>query len=133
LESPIFLVNRYYPAFLKGDEVGMKREIERAHGNLEAEDWMTHNQALVLACPGRWDLVAREARRLARKRSGPDEVAASLEFLRHTPKGAQAGLSGKKRSARTRRSCPSFETGKHSEEATRLDMPSTNMGCFWNG
>ena len=52
LENPLFLISRYYLAFLKGDEAGMKREIERAHGNLEAEGWMSHNQALVLARSG---------------------------------------------------------------------------------
>ena len=52
LEIPLFLVNRYYLAFLKGDEAGMKREIDRARGNLEAEGWMSHNQALVLARSG---------------------------------------------------------------------------------
>jgi eukaryotic-like serine/threonine-protein kinase len=52
LENPVFLVNRYYLAFLKGDEAGMNREIERAHGKLEVEDWMSHNQALVLARSG---------------------------------------------------------------------------------
>jgi tetratricopeptide (TPR) repeat protein len=49
LEVPLFLVNRYYLAFLMGDEAGMKREIDRARGNLEAEGWMSHNEALVLA------------------------------------------------------------------------------------
>jgi serine/threonine protein kinase/tetratricopeptide (TPR) repeat protein len=52
LEVPHFLVNRYYLAFLNGDEVGMNREIDRARGNLEAEDWMSHHQALVLARSG---------------------------------------------------------------------------------
>jgi tetratricopeptide (TPR) repeat protein len=53
LETPYFLVNRYYLAFLDGDEAGMKREIDRARGNLEAEGWMSHHQALVLARSGR--------------------------------------------------------------------------------
>ncbi len=53
LELPAFLVNRYYLAFLEGDEAGMKREFERARGNLETEDWMSHNQALVLARSGK--------------------------------------------------------------------------------
>lgn len=52
LELPSFLVSRYYLAFLEGDEAGMKRELERARGNLETEDWMSHNQALVLARSG---------------------------------------------------------------------------------
>jgi len=52
MEVPQYLVNRYYLAFLTGDEAGMKRELDRARGNLEAEDWMWHNQALVLARSG---------------------------------------------------------------------------------
>jgi tetratricopeptide (TPR) repeat protein len=51
LEVPLFLVSRYYLAFLEGDEAGMKREIDRVRGNLETEDWMSH-QALVLARSG---------------------------------------------------------------------------------
>jgi serine/threonine protein kinase/Flp pilus assembly protein TadD len=52
LETPYFLVNRYYLAFLDGDEAGMKREIDRARGNLETEGWISHHQALVLARTG---------------------------------------------------------------------------------
>jgi tetratricopeptide (TPR) repeat protein/tRNA A-37 threonylcarbamoyl transferase component Bud32 len=52
LEIPIFLVYRYYLAFLEGDEAGMKREVDQARGNLEAEGWMSHNEALVLARSG---------------------------------------------------------------------------------
>jgi tetratricopeptide (TPR) repeat protein len=51
-ELPNFLVNRYYLAFLQGDEAGMKSEIERSRGHRELEDWMYHNQALVLAHSG---------------------------------------------------------------------------------
>jgi tetratricopeptide (TPR) repeat protein len=52
LETPYFLVNRYYLAFLEGDEAGMNREIDRARGNLETEGWMGHHHALVLARTG---------------------------------------------------------------------------------
>lgn len=52
LEIPHFLVGRYYLAFLEGDDAGMKREIDRARGKLEAESWMLHNEALVLARSG---------------------------------------------------------------------------------
>jgi len=52
LELPVFLVYRYYLAFLEGDEAGMKREVDRARGKLEAEGWMSHNEALVLARSG---------------------------------------------------------------------------------
>jgi Tfp pilus assembly protein PilF len=51
-ELPEMLVTRYYLAFLKGDQAGMQREIVRAYGE-HAEDWMAHNQALVLARSGR--------------------------------------------------------------------------------
>ena len=59
LEIPLFLVNRYYLAFLKGDRAGMDREIAGAPG-LHTEDEMSHHQALVLARSGRM----REARML---------------------------------------------------------------------
>jgi eukaryotic-like serine/threonine-protein kinase len=52
LENPFFLVGRYYVAFLEGDEAGMKREVDRARGNLETENWISHNRALVLARSG---------------------------------------------------------------------------------
>ena len=52
LEIPEMLVGRYYLAFLKGDQAGMDREIARAPSE-HAEDWMAHNQALVLARSGR--------------------------------------------------------------------------------
>jgi serine/threonine protein kinase/tetratricopeptide (TPR) repeat protein len=53
IEIPNFLVARYYLAFLEGDDGGMKREIDRARGQREAEDWMSHHQALVLARCGK--------------------------------------------------------------------------------
>jgi len=52
LEIPDFLLARYHLAFLKGDQAGMDREIARASGE-HVEDWMLHNQALVLARSGR--------------------------------------------------------------------------------
>jgi tetratricopeptide (TPR) repeat protein/predicted Ser/Thr protein kinase len=58
LEIAEFLVGRYYLAFFDGDEAGMAREVARARGLHGAEDWMSHNQAMVLARSGRM----REAR-----------------------------------------------------------------------
>ena len=52
MDLPTLLISRYYLAFLKSDEAEMKREIDRAHGSLETENWMSHNQALVLARSG---------------------------------------------------------------------------------
>ncbi|HEY2016566.1 MAG TPA: protein kinase [Bryobacteraceae bacterium] len=65
LEIQDFLVLRYHLAFFKGDQAGMEREIARARGQHGAEDWMWHNQALVLARSGQmrqartmWDRAA---------------------------------------------------------------------------
>jgi eukaryotic-like serine/threonine-protein kinase len=52
LEIPEFLVHRYYLAFFRGDQAGMEHEIARARGQHGVEDWMWHNQALVLARSG---------------------------------------------------------------------------------
>ena len=80
LEIPEFLVTRYYLAFLKGDQAGMEREIARAPGE-HAEDWMSHNQALVLARSGRM----RQARTMweraiaSAQQAGKRETAAIYE------------------------------------------------------
>ena len=77
LEVPEFLVTRYYLAFLTGDQAGMDREIARAPGE-HAEEWMSHNQALVLARSGRM----REARTMweraiaSAQQAGKPEAAA---------------------------------------------------------
>jgi eukaryotic-like serine/threonine-protein kinase len=81
LEIPQFLVSRYYLAFFQGDEAGMKREIDRARGNREAEDWMSHNQALVLARSGRMQnarIMWQHAIELAQQ-TGDREKAAIYE------------------------------------------------------
>ena len=51
LEIPEMLITRYYLAFFKGDQAAMDHEIARAPGE-QAEDWMSQNQALVLARSG---------------------------------------------------------------------------------
>ena len=77
LELPSFLVNRFYLAFLEGDEAGMKRESERARGNLETEDWMSHNEALVLARSGQMrNARIRWRHIIERKKAGHGEQAA---------------------------------------------------------
>jgi tetratricopeptide (TPR) repeat protein len=52
IEIPEMLGGRYYLAFFGGDQAGMDREIARARGQYGVEDWMWHNQALVLARSG---------------------------------------------------------------------------------
>jgi eukaryotic-like serine/threonine-protein kinase len=51
LEIPEFLITRYYLAFFNGDNAGMEREIVCARGE-HVDDWMSHNQAMVLARSG---------------------------------------------------------------------------------
>jgi tetratricopeptide (TPR) repeat protein len=56
LEIPEFLITRYYLAFFNGDRAGMEREIVRAREE-HVEDWMSHNQAMVLAQSGQMRLA----------------------------------------------------------------------------
>jgi tetratricopeptide (TPR) repeat protein len=57
LQKPEYLILRYYLAFFKGDQAGMEREVARAAGMQGAEDWMSHNQALMLARSGKMKLA----------------------------------------------------------------------------
>jgi tetratricopeptide (TPR) repeat protein len=75
LEIPQFLVERYYLAFFKGDQAGMEREIARARGVRGLEDWMSHNQALVLARSGRM----RQARTMWKRATALAEQAGERE------------------------------------------------------
>jgi eukaryotic-like serine/threonine-protein kinase len=52
LEVPEYSTGRFYLAFFAGDQAGMEREVARARGTQGLEDWMWHNQALVLARSG---------------------------------------------------------------------------------
>ena len=77
LEHPSFLVSRYYLAFLDGDEAGMRREVDRARGNLETEYWMANNQALVLARSGQMrDARIQWRHIIERQQAGHREQAA---------------------------------------------------------
>jgi tetratricopeptide (TPR) repeat protein len=83
---PNFLINSYYLAFLKGDEAGMKSEIDRAHGNREVEDSMSHHQAMVLAHSGQmqkarilWQRAIERAQQAGdRERAANYEAAAAV-------------------------------------------------------
>jgi tetratricopeptide (TPR) repeat protein len=74
LELPEMLVTRYHLAFLQGDQAGMEREIARAPAE-HSEDWMLHNQALVLARSGRM----REARTMWERAVALAQQAGLLE------------------------------------------------------
>jgi tetratricopeptide (TPR) repeat protein len=78
LESPDFLVLRYHLAFFKDDQAGMEREIARARGEQGAEDWMSHNQALVLARSGQIRqarIMWERAVALAQQAANPERAA----------------------------------------------------------
>jgi len=78
LEIPDYLVLRYYIAFLKGDQAGMEREINRARSEPGAEDWVAHSEALVLAYSGRLQQARAASRRaidLAQQTVGRERAA----------------------------------------------------------
>jgi tetratricopeptide (TPR) repeat protein len=96
LEIPHFLVARYYLAFLKGDQAGMEREIARAPAE-HAEDWMSHNQALVLARSGRmqqartmWERAIASAQQTGTRETAAIYEAAQAVCEAHFGNGAAA-------------------------------------------
>lgn len=96
LEIPEFLVIRYYLAFLKGDQAGMDREIARAPEE-HAGDWMSHNQALVLARSGRmrqartmWERAIALAQQAGKRETAAIYTAAEAVCEAHFGNGAAA-------------------------------------------
>jgi hypothetical protein len=81
LEPPEFLILRFYTSFLKRDAAGMQRQIELAKDKPGANDWITHQSAMVAAFSGH----IHEARRLSQQaidlaqRAGNREAAATYE------------------------------------------------------
>jgi tetratricopeptide (TPR) repeat protein len=95
-EIPEFLVNRYYLAFLKGDQAGMEREIARASGTA-VEDSMWHHQALVLARSGRmgqarimWERAIALAQQAGKRETAAIYQAAEAVCEAHFGNGAAA-------------------------------------------
>ena len=52
LEMPELMLQRYDIAFVKGDKSGMEREVARARGKTDLEDWLSDREAFVLAYSG---------------------------------------------------------------------------------
>jgi len=81
LEIPEFLVQRYSIAFLKGDKAGMEREVALGRRTFGAEDWMSDQEALVLAYSGH----LKQARQMSQRavdlaqQAGKRESAALYE------------------------------------------------------
>jgi tetratricopeptide (TPR) repeat protein len=63
LKAGEMLIMRYYIAFLKDDQAGMRQAIAEASQRPDAEDWMSHAQSGVLA----WSGELREARNFSRR------------------------------------------------------------------
>lgn len=63
LEFPTLIIQRYGLAFLKGDKQGMEREAALGRANPEVEDWMTDQEALVLAYSGHLQEARKRVRR----------------------------------------------------------------------
>jgi hypothetical protein len=53
LETPAYLVYRYNIAFLQGDQAQMNQAVALAKGKHDAEHWIAHSQAMVMARSGR--------------------------------------------------------------------------------
>jgi tetratricopeptide (TPR) repeat protein len=90
------LVQRYYLAFVTGDQAGMDREIARAPAE-HAEDWMSHNEALVLARAGRmreartmWERAVALAQQAGTRETAALYVAAQAVCEAHFGNGAAA-------------------------------------------
>jgi len=80
-EIPDFLVDRFDIDFLKGDQAGMDRQVVLAQGRSGAEDWLSDQQALVLAYSGRLQSAKAKAQRAAdlAKQAAQPERAAQFE------------------------------------------------------
>jgi tetratricopeptide (TPR) repeat protein len=63
LELPDLLVDGFDIAFLKGDKAGMEREAALGQGIAGAEDWLSDQEALVLAYSGQMQQARRKAQR----------------------------------------------------------------------
>ncbi|HEX6802688.1 MAG TPA: protein kinase [Terriglobales bacterium] len=81
IEVPELLLARYYIALFNDDERSMQAAAMLAKGNPEAEDWMTHSQALVLARSGRLKQAKSMSQRAIdlASQGGQRERAASYE------------------------------------------------------
>ncbi len=63
LDTPEYSVMRYYIAFLKGDKAGMERIAKQGREEPGAEDWISHEEATVLAHSGHLDQARKMSRR----------------------------------------------------------------------
>ena len=103
LEIPEFLVLRYGLAFLKGDKAGMEREVALGREKSGAEDWMSDQEAHVLAYFGRLQQGRRMSRRAVelsqksaqRERSALWEAGAAVReaFFGNAPAARRSAMA----------------------------------------
>jgi hypothetical protein len=65
VEIPDLMVTRFDIDFLEGDHAGMDRQVALGQGKSGAEDWLSDQEALVLAYSGRLQLARIKAQRAA--------------------------------------------------------------------
>ena len=73
LEVPDLFVDRYFIAFLKGDKAGMEREMALGRGKSGADDWLSDQEALVLAYSGHLQQAKRMSQRAADRTQQTDQ------------------------------------------------------------
>ncbi len=78
LEMPDYAVQRFTNAFLRGDKGAMDREVAASRGKSTVEDWLSDQEAFVLAYSGRLQAATREAQHsvdMARQADEPERAA----------------------------------------------------------
>ncbi len=98
MEIPEFVAQRFVNAFLRGDKAGMDREVSLSHGKPDVDDWLSYQEAFVLAYSGHLRQATEKSRRAADLATGASlrERAATWE----TGPAIWAALFGKESEAR---------------------------------
>jgi len=102
VDLPDLSLLQFNLAFLKGDSAGMDRAAALAKGQPEAEDWMCHAEALVLAHSGHLQAAGKMSRRALdlAQQAGQRERAATYEAGKAVWEAAFGNASAARQSAR---------------------------------
>jgi tetratricopeptide (TPR) repeat protein len=102
-EVPDILILEYELAFLKADQAGMERELARAKVESGVEDWISDQQAFVLAYSGHLHQARRMSERAAKlaKQAAQRDRAAQYEagaavleaFFKNAPEARQRSMA----------------------------------------
>jgi eukaryotic-like serine/threonine-protein kinase len=121
LDIPDFLVLRYNIAFLRGEKDQMDRAVALAKGRREAEHWITHSEALVLARSGQLGLAREFSRRASdlAQQEGEAEAAATYRATAAVWEGLYGNAVEAKRNATA---ALALSTGRDVEYAAALAL-----------